>query len=153
MPTKLNLPSYPFRLKQVGDKVHIFDSIRKKFITLTPEEWVRQHIVRYLTDDRKFPASLIAIECGLTINGLKMRSDIVAYNKKGRPVLIVECKAPEVKISQQVFDQIARYNLQLQVDYLVVSNGLNHYCCKMNYKEQTYDFIPEFPDYSSILCE
>ncbi|CAM1367780.1 Restriction endonuclease subunit R (fragment) [Tenacibaculum soleae] len=116
-------------------------------MVLTPEEWVRQHFVQYLIDEKKYPVSLIAIEKQLTINNLKKRTDIVIFSSDGMPDIIVECKAPKIKISQDTFDQIARYNLKLNANYLVVTNGLQHYFCKLDKENETYIFLKEIPDY------
>ncbi len=146
----LNLPAYQFKIKRDGQRTQIFDAIRKKYLVLTPEEWVRQHFVRYLIEEKGFPASLIAIEMGLKLNGLQKRGDIVAYQASGDPLLIVECKAPSVKISQGTFDQIARYNMVLKVNYLVVTNGLDHYCCIIDHLQGSYHFLKEVPNYEEI---
>jgi len=146
----LNLPIYLFKFREQDQRTQIFDSIRRKYVALTPEEWVRQNFVQYLIKEKGFPPSLIAIEMGLKYNGLVKRGDVVVYNKAGLPLLMVECKAPEIKITQAVFDQIARYNKVLKVKYLVVTNGLNHYCCKMEYSEENYSFIQEIPEYALI---
>jgi len=143
----LNLPNYPVRIKDVGGKKMIFDSVRKKFLVLTPEEWVRQNFIFFLTVEKRMPQSLIAVEMGLTLNKTKKRSDIVVYNRSGQPWLIVECKAPAVKIDQKVFDQIARYNLTLQGEFLVVTNGMQHYCCQMFPREGRYSFLPDIPEF------
>jgi len=145
--TTLNLPSCEFTIKQEGNKTFIFDGIRKKYVVLTPEEWVRQHFIHYLISYKKYPSSLISIEMPLRINNINKRSDIVVFNRLGIPYFMVECKAPEIKISQSAFDQIARYNLNLKVKYLVVTNGLNHFCCKYNYKTASYIFLDNIPEY------
>ncbi|HRW62678.1 MAG TPA: type I restriction enzyme HsdR N-terminal domain-containing protein, partial [Bacteroidales bacterium] len=129
---KLNLPTYSFNIKFIEQRKYIFDFIRKKYVILTPEEWVRQNFLKYLVEEKKYPASLIAVEKEFKLNNLSKRSDAVIYNKQGTPILIVECKAPEVKIGQNVFDQIARYNMVLNVKLLVVTNGLQHFCCKLD---------------------
>ena len=147
---QLQFPSYPFRFKNSENKVAIFDEIRKKFIIITPEEWVRQHVVQFLLQDKKYPKSHINVEKLLRINGLNKRYDVVVYNPDGSILILVECKAPEIKISQQTFDQIARYNLTLNAEYLMVSNGLNHYFCKMDYEKEKYDFLTELPEYQSL---
>lgn len=147
---KLNLPTYNLRIKKVSDKIKIFDIVRKKFIILQPEEWVRQHLIHYLINEKGYPQSLMKIETSVNINRLKQRSDIVAYDNTGTPRLIVECKAPNIELTQDVFDQIARYNMKLKVNYLLVSNGLQHYCCKIDYKKDTYEFLPEIPNYKII---
>ena len=148
---KLNLPEFSFRIKTEEGKLFIFDSLRKKFVRLTPEEWVRQNFVRFLIDYKKFSSSLIAVEALVKVNNNPQRADMVVYNRSGLPLLIAEFKAPEVKISQQTFDQIVRYNMQLQVSFLVVSNGMDHFCCKINYAENSYAFLPEVPDFSVII--
>lgn len=144
---ELNLPTYKFRLKEENNIAFIFDEIRKKFVVLTPEEWVRQNFIKFLVNDKKYPASLIAIELGLKYNQLQKRADILIYNKSGQPCLMVECKAPDVKLSQDTFHQIAVYNMSFKVNYLVVTNGINHYCCKMDYSSNTYEFLPMIPDF------
>ncbi len=147
---KLNLPTYSFNIKLIEQRKYIFDFIRKKFVILTPEEWVRQNFLKYLVDEKKYPASLISVEMEFKLNKLSKRSDAVVYNKSGNPVLIVECKAASVKIDQKVFDQIARYNMKLNVEFLVVTNGLDHYCCKIDYENQKYYFLKEIPIFSEI---
>lgn len=148
--TKLNLPTYSFRTKQEGDKLKIFDEIRKKFLVLTPEEWVRQNFIRYLVDVKSFPASLMAVETGLQLNGNQFRADLLVYNKQGKPWMIVEFKAPEVKITQKTFDQIARYNLTFEVPFLIVSNGLEHYCCRVDFEAKNYQFFREVPQFCDL---
>jgi hypothetical protein len=144
---KLNLPTYNFKFKSSENKTLIFDKLRKKYMVLTPEEWVRQHFVYFLIEEKKYPVSLIAIEKQLTINNLKKRSDILVFNTDGKPEIIVECKAPSIKITQDAFDQIARYNLKLKANYLIVTNGLEHFYCKMDFKKETYVFLKMIPDY------
>jgi hypothetical protein len=144
----LNLPTYSFNLKLIEQRKYIFDFIRKKFVLLTPEEWVRQNFLKYLVEEKKYPASLIIVEKEFKLNNLSKRSDAVIYNKQGNPFIIVECKAPEVKIDQKVFDQIARYNMILKVDLLLITNGLQHFCCKLDLENGTYYFLKEIPDYS-----
>ena len=141
----LNLPAYQFKLKQLGDRTQIFDKIRKKYVALTPEEWVRQNFLQYLIQEKKFPALLISVEAGLKYNQLQKRMDVLIYDKQGNPYLMVECKAPEVKITQDVFDQIARYNLVFKVKYLVVTNGIHHFCCFMDYEKNTYHYLEQVP--------
>ncbi|NJX16305.1 type I restriction enzyme HsdR N-terminal domain-containing protein [Tamlana crocina] len=144
----LNFPQYSFRFKNKENKVSIFDAIRKKFVILQPEEWVRQHCIQYLIEEKKFPKSLINVEKELTINGLKKRYDIVVFNPNGSIHLIVECKAPSISINQSTFDQIARYNLKLNATYLMVTNGLNHYFCQMDFENSRYQFLKNIPDYT-----
>ncbi len=145
---KLNLPTYNFRIKSNEKHTLIFDNLRKKYFVLTPEEWVRQHFVQFLVEQKKYPVSLIALEKQLLINNLKKRTDIVIFNKEGLPDIIVECKAPHIKITQDTFDQIARYNLKLKANYLVVTNGLEHYFCKMDLENESYVFLKEIPNYN-----
>ncbi|WP_046757599.1 type I restriction enzyme HsdR N-terminal domain-containing protein [Kordia jejudonensis] len=143
----LNFPKYTFRFKNRENKIYIFDAIRKKFIVLTPEEWVRQHTVQFLLQEKKYPISLINVEKELTFNGLKKRYDIVIFNSDGSIFLVVECKRSTITINQQTFDQIAQYNMILEAEYLMVTNGLHHYYCTMDYEEKRYDFLRDIPDY------
>ena len=147
---KLNLPDYSFRIKTEEYKTFIFDEIRKKFLLLTPEEWVRQNFIKYLIQEKGFPSSLMAIESGLQINRNIFRTDLLVYNKKGEPILVVEFKAPKIKITQKAFDQIARYNMKFRTSYLIVSNGMQHYCCMINPKEGNYSFLKNIPSYNEI---
>ena len=148
---KLNLPEYSFRIKTKEGKDFIFDALRKKFVRLTPEEWVRQNFVQFLISEKKYSVSLIAVEVVVKVNNNPQRADLVFFDRSGNPVLVAEFKAPEVKISQQTFDQIVRYNMQLKVKFLIVSNGLEHFCCSINYMDNSYAFLPEIPDFSDVL--
>jgi len=143
----LNFPSYNFRFKNSENKVSIFDDIRKKFIILTPEEWVRQHTVQFLLQDRNYPKSYLNVEKLIKLNDTVKRYDIVVFKPNGELFLLVECKAPEVKISQDTFDQIARYNLKLKAQYLMVTNGLNHYFCQMDFENEQYIFLEGLPEF------
>ena len=144
---KLNFPAYQFRFKSSENKISIFDRIRKKFIILTPEEWVRQHTVHYLIEKKKYPESLINVEKLVKVNDTNKRYDIIVFNPDGSIFLIVECKSNKIQISQETFDQIARYNLALDAEYLMITNGLDHFYCQMNYEEKHYSFLREIPDY------
>ncbi len=144
---KLNFPAYTFRFKNSENKAAIFDEIRKKFIILTPEEWVRQHVVQFFLQEKKYPKSYINVEKVLKINNLNKRYDLVVFNPDGSVFILVECKAPGIIISQNTFDQIARYNMTLNAQYLMVTNGHNHYFCQMDYKQECYHFMPELPDF------
>jgi predicted type IV restriction endonuclease len=144
---QLHFPSYSFRFKNSENKTAIFDVIRKKFIILTPEEWVRQHVVLFLLEEKKYPKSLINVEKVLLVNGLRKRYDVVVFNSDGTINILIECKAPEVKIAQATFDQIARYNMTMKSQFLMVTNGLNHYFCQMDFENEKYQFLPELPDY------
>ena len=147
---KLNLPQYSIKLKEEKGTKYIFDPIRKKYLVLQPEEWVRQNFIQFLINEKGFPASLIAIEKGLRLNELQKRADIVIYDNQGQPLVLVECKAPKVKINQEVFEQVARYNVVFKVPYLLVTNGLEHYCAKVDLKEHQVDFLKELPNYTSL---
>ncbi len=149
--TKLNLPTYSFRTKKEGEKILIFDEVRKKFLVLTPEEWVRQNFIRFLNEEKGFPAQLMAIESGLKVNRNQFRADLLVYDRSGQPLLIVEFKAPNVKITQGTFDQITRYNMTFQVPFLIVSNGMDHYCCQVDLVGKTYCFLKEIPDFEQLV--
>ncbi|ADY30593.1 MULTISPECIES: type I restriction enzyme HsdR N-terminal domain-containing protein [Cellulophaga] len=145
---KLNFSTHNFRFKNSENKVYIFDVIRKKFVVLQPEEWVRQHVVHHLIHQKKYPISLINVEKQLVINDLKKRYDVVVFKPNGNINILVECKAPEITITQATFDQIARYNMQLDANYLMVTNGLNHFYCKTNSTEDNYTFLRDIPDFN-----
>ncbi|MCX6281364.1 MAG: type I restriction enzyme HsdR N-terminal domain-containing protein [Bacteroidetes bacterium] len=148
---KLNLPEYPFRVRTNRDgKQEIHDPVRKRFVRLTPEEWVRQHFLNFMVIHHKYPASLIHVEASLTYNRLAKRSDIVVYGNQGKPLMAIECKAPSILIDQQVFDQLAMYNFTLKVSYLVLTNGIQHYVCRMEPSVGRYDFLKEFPEYNEL---
>lgn len=144
---QLNFPKFQFRFKNRENKIAIFSILRKKFLILTPEEWVRQHCVHYLIQEKKYPASLLSEERKIEINGRTKRYDIVAFETSGKMNLIVECKAPSIKITQSTFDQIATYNMELDANYLMITNGLNHYFCQMNHSEKKYNFLPQLPNF------
>ncbi|MCT8339829.1 type I restriction enzyme HsdR N-terminal domain-containing protein [Flavobacteriaceae bacterium TK19130] len=144
---ELNFPAYSFRIKNTKNKPSIFDVIRKKFIILTPEEWVRQHVLHYLLNELKYPRSLINVEKQLKLNDTLKRYDIVVFKPDGSLFLLVECKAPAISITQSTFDQIARYNLSLQASYLMVTNGLHHYYCTLDYQNECYHFLRSLPSY------
>ena len=150
---RLNLPSYETKITEKEGKTQIYDVLRKCHVALTPEEWVRQHFVHFLIDHKDYPATLMGNEVAITLNGMKRRCDTVVYDKTLKPRVIVEYKAPSVKITKEVFAQISRYNLILKVDYLIVSNGLQHYCCKMDYANSTFTFLQEIPEYDNVKGE
>jgi hypothetical protein len=143
----LSLPIYKLKMKSDGEKTYIFDVVRKKYLLLTNEEWVRQNFIHYLNKEKKYPLGLMGVEQMVKYNSLKTRADIVMYNTEGKANIIVECKAPDVKITQDTFNQIAKYNSQLKVKYLLVTNGMNHYCCKMDYESNRITFLEEIPSY------
>jgi hypothetical protein len=148
---KLNLPDYSFKIKMREGKTYIFDSLRKKYIRLTPEEWVRQNFVQFLIQEKNFSPALIAVEAGVKVNNNPQRADLITFDRLGKPLLVAEFKAPEIKISQLAFNQIVRYNMQLKVKYLIVSNGLEHYCCQINYDDNSYLYLPDIPDFSALI--
>jgi hypothetical protein len=144
---QLNFPTYKFKTKREQDINYVFDIIRKKYVVLTPEEWVRQHIVHYLITEKKYPQSLIALERGLTVNGRKKRFDILVFNKNGQPHLLIECKSPEIEVNKAVFEQIAIYNSQFRASYLLLSNGLQHISVSYSPDFKEYVFLDEVPGY------
>ena len=146
----LNLPSYPAKILKRNGKNVIFDTLRQKYVALTPEEWVRQHFVHFLTDFKGYPKGLLANEIQLDLNSTKKRCDTVLFNKDLSARMIVEYKAPNIEITQAVFDQITRYNMVLKVEYLIVSNGIRHYCCRIDYNTMQYTFLPDIPAFAEL---
>ena len=147
----LNLPSYKINVAERGGRRMIYDFLRRRYVALTPEEWVRQHFTHFLVEHRHYPAALLGNEITVQLNGVARRCDSVLYSRDGgRPRMIVEYKAPEVPVTQAVFTQISAYNSVLRADYLVVSNGLAHYCCRMVYERQKAEFLPEIPFYEEL---
>ena len=128
----------------------IYDTLRRKYVKLTPEEWVRQHFVHMLVERKGYPGALMANEVALKVGEKQLRADTVLYDSRLRPRMIIEYKAPHVAITQAVFDQIATYNLLLRVHYLVVSNGLSHYCCRMDYENRQYRYLQDIPLYAEL---
>lgn len=146
----LQLPPYPFKISEQNGLLTLFDVIRKKEIVLTPEEWVRQHFVQYLINQKQYPKTLIKLEGGHKLHGMPKRSDIVVFNTAGQKILLVECKAPSVPIDQKTFEQIARYNMVHKVNLLAVTNGLQHYYCRIDFETRDYKFIEELPGYKHL---
>lgn len=144
---KLNLPEYDFRIQTEEGKQMIFDVIRKKFVVLTPEEWVRQNFIQFLKTEKNYPVSLMAVEKQIMVNGKQRRFDLLIYSRNGQPHLIAEFKAPNVKISQETFDQVVRYNMALRVHRVVVSNGMQHFACEIDYNRNSYSFLREIPEF------
>ena len=144
----LNFKKYSFRFKSSENSIYIFDIIRKKFVVLQPEEWVRQHTLHFLIEEKKYPKSIINVEKQIVVNKLKKRFDIVVFNPDGSIQVLVECKAPDIKITQAAFDQIAKYNIKLNAKYLMVTNGLEHYYCQIDLEKEKYTFLREIPDFS-----
>lgn len=149
-PTPLNLPPHPFKITQKEDTYFIFDEIRKKHLVLTPEEWVRQHFIRFLVKEKGFPTALLQIEGGLSLNQTRKRSDILVYNTAGDKLMVIECKAPSVAITQATFDQAARYNSVYKAPWLVVTNGLQHYHAQIDHSNGRFLFVPELPHYQAL---
>ena len=148
---KLNLPPYDFKIRvNSSGKDEIFDEFRGKYIMLSAEEWVRQNFIRYLKEVKGYPPMLIAIEKGIKVNTLQKRFDAVVYKRDGQPLVLIEFKSPDVKINQKVMEQISGYNLKLKVSYLIVSNGLTHYCCHVDYKTAHISFLKEIPEYKEL---
>lgn len=146
----LNLPDFQVKIAVTDGKKMVFDPLRRKYVALTSEEWVRQHFVHFLIQHKGYPSGLLANEVQLTLNGTRKRCDTVLYDRTRTPRMIIEYKAPTVPITRQVFDQITRYNIVLKVDYLIVSNGLEHYCCKVDYERFCCNFLKEIPDYAML---
>ena len=148
---RLNLPSFKIKLSGTIQKPMIYDILRRKHVALTPEEWVRQHFIHYMIECKSYPASLMANEVSLKYGSKSLRADTVLYNRNLKPIMIMEYKAPDISITRNVFDQISAYNLLLHVDYLIMSNGMQHYCCKMDYDRCSYTFLTDIPDYPDII--
>lgn len=147
---KLNLPPFTHKIQQSDGKAAIFDIIRKKYVALTPEEWVRQHLVHYLIGHLGYPRSLVRVESGLKVNRLDKRTDVVVYDRNACPLLVAECKSFKVSLSDAVFRQSAIYNSHLRAPYLLISNGLEHYCCRLNYEDASYKFLEVVPAYRDM---
>lgn len=148
----MNLPPFAANIKKIDGMVKILDVLRQKFVALTPEEWVRQHFVHFLIAQKSYPTTLMANEVAVTLNGMSRRCDTVVYSQQGlRPRMIIEYKRPDVEITQRVFHQICRYNMVLEVEYLVVSNGLKHYCCQVDIKNGGYAFLEDIPTYEQLM--
>ena len=148
---RLNLPGFKIKLSGTIQKPMIYDILRRKHVALTPEEWVRQHFIHYMIECKSYPASLMANEVSLKYGSKSLRADTVLYNRSLKPIMIMEYKAPDISITRNVFDQISAYNLLLHVDYLIMSNGMQHYCCKMDYDRRSYTFLTDIPDYPDII--
>ena len=146
----LNLPSYNAKITRKNGKLYIYDPLRRKNVTLTPEEWVRQHFVNFIVTEKSYLPELIANEVSINVNSTAKRCDTIVYDNYLKPLIIIEYKAPEVTISEDVFEQISRYNSILKVPYLIVSNGITHYCCKIDYQTMNYSFMSDIPSYHDI---
>ena len=146
----LNLPKTELKVTTKAGKPHVFDVLRRKYVALTPEEWVRQQFVHYLIREKGYPAECIGNEVSINLNGTRKRCDSVVYGQQAEPLMIIEYKAPTVDISQQVFEQISRYNIKLRVRWLIVSNGLQHYCCQIDYQSGSCQFVEDIPTYEKV---
>lgn len=147
---KLNFPEYEFSIRNVAKKTQIFDQTRKRYYVLTPEEWVRQHLVEYLVHELGFPRSLLEIEKSLTLNKMLKRADLLVRDKSGNPIFLAECKAPDVKVTQKTFDQAGRYNMVFRVPYLLITNGVQHFCAQIDFNRNSYKFLREIPSYEEL---
>lgn len=147
---QLNFPPYTFRFRNHNSRQEIFDPVRRKYVSLTPEEWVRQHVIAYLTGNKGFPVSMIGVEKQLILNKQLKRFDLVVFNRNASPLLLIECKAPGVEITEKAFDQAARYNMLLRAEYFLISNGLEHYTCRIDYENKQYIFIEEIPHFDEV---
>jgi hypothetical protein len=148
---ELNLPAYAVKVRGTREKPEIFDFLRKRYVALTPEEWVRQHFTHWLIEHKGYPKGLLGNEIALRCGDKSLRCDSILYDQEARPRMIIEYKAPTVSLTQRVFDQISAYNLLLHVDFLVVSNGVQHVFCKMDYARQSYDMQSDIPDYAELV--
>jgi hypothetical protein len=147
---QLNFPPFEFKLRNLNNRQEIFDPVRHKFVTLTPEEWVRQHLISYLSQIKGYPISIIGVEKQMMLNKMPKRFDLVIFKRNGAPLLLAECKAPGVEITEKAFDQAARYNMLLQAEYFLITNGLEHYPCRIDYENKQYIFIEDVPNFSDL---
>ncbi len=147
---ELNLPPYAYKLKQNNGSVQIWDAVRRKYVALTPEEWVRQHFIAYLVGSKKYPLGRIGNEISLSLNGRSRRCDTLVYDAEGQPLVLIEYKAPHISVSQKVFEQAVRYNICFRVPYIMLSNGISHYCCRIDYDSRKYSFLTEIPLYNEL---
>ena len=146
----LNFPSFEFKIRTINYRQEIYDPVRHKYVVLTPEEWVRQHLILYLSLVKKFPLSVMGVEKQLMLNKQPKRFDLVIFSRNGSPYLLVECKAPGVEITEKAFDQAARYNMLLKAEYFFITNGLDHYTCRIDYENKQYIFIEDIPQFDEI---
>ena len=147
---ELNLPAYDVKIRGTLEKPEIFDFLRRRYVSLTPEEWVRQHFIHFLIEHKGYPAALLGNEISLDLNGTHKRCDSVLYDREARPIMILEYKAPNISITQETFRQISRYNMKLRVPWLIVSNGIDHYCCQIDYEKGEYHFMNDIPQYDAL---
>lgn len=147
---ELNLPTYSFKITGNAGSEMIFDRIRRKFVRLTPEEWVRQNFIQYLIHEGKYPPGLLGVEVMFRQNKLNKRVDILVHDRTGKPIMIVECKEPDIPLNDKVFDQIVTYNMELKVPYIIVTNGMDHYACKIDHENKKYEFLLVIPLYEDL---
>ena len=147
----LNFPLLNIQLRQKEGVQQVWDVVRKKWIVLTPEEWVRQHLIQYLNGEKGFSLNLMAVERNVKVNGMNRRYDLVVHDNSGKPLLLAECKAPDIKLAQSTFEQAARYNMTMRVPYLLITNGLEHFCCKIDFEKNNYSFLQEIPSKEDLL--
>lgn len=150
---ELNMPPYSFKITGKPGEEKIFDIIRRRYVRLTPEEWVRQNFIRYLTEEGGYPAGLMGVEVTFTMNRLRKRADILIHNREGKPVMIVECKSYDVALDENVFDQIVTYNMRFRVPYLVVTNGMINYACKIDFENNSWEYLMVIPQYEELIKE
>jgi hypothetical protein len=150
---ELNLPPFSFRITGKPGEEMIFDVVRRKYVKLTPEEWVRQNFIQYLAKEGNYPLGLMGVEVGFTINKVRMRADILIHNHEGKPVMIVECKSYDVPLDEKVFDQIVTYNMQFKVPYIVVTNGMVNYACKIDFENISWEYLMVIPQYEELIKE
>lgn len=148
----LNLPKAALKIATKNGRQVVFDPLRRRYVALTPEEWVRQHFVQFLVQHKGYPAAVIGNEVAIELFGTRKRCDSVVYDQNATPLMIIEYKAPEVEITQRTFEQIGRYNIRLRVKWLVVSNGLQHYCCRVDYENNRFEYLPDIPEYKEALA-
>lgn len=146
----LQIPLTELRLRKYGSRWQVFDIFRKKFVIITPEEWVRQQLLHYMVNSLNYPAGLIKVEALVEVNGLKQRTDVVVYNQLLKPILLIECKRPSVTLTQATFDQVARYNSKLKIPCLLISNGMKHVFAQIKFKENKFNYLPDIPTFEAI---
>jgi len=150
---QLNFPHFDFVIRSRDNRQEIFDNVRRKYVVLTPEEWVRQHLIAYLTQVKRYPVTMLGVEKQLILNRMTKRFDLVVFTRNGNPFLLAECKAPGVNISESTFDQAARYNLLLKAEYFLITNGIEHYSCRLDYEAGCYIFIEEIPEFKPFQAQ
>jgi hypothetical protein len=148
---ELSLPSYSFKITGEPGREMIFDSLRRKYVRLTPEEWVRQNFIQYLIHEGNYPPGLIGVEMAINVNRMKRRVDIMVHDRQGRPVMVVECKSPDITLDEKVSDQVVAYNRQLNVPYIIITNGIVHYACKIGIEPNENQYLMVIPQYDELI--